>query len=77
MEHHRAGRAAGIFAKTNALTDYELIDEFYAASQSGLRIDLLVRGVCCLRTHVEGQSDTIRVGSVVGRFSNILVFYRF
>ena len=77
VEHHRAGRAAGIFAKTNALTDYELIDEFYAASQSGLRIDLLVRGVCCLRTKVEGQSDTIRVGSVVGRFLEHSRVYRF
>jgi len=67
-EHHLAGRPAGVFAKMNALTDTQLIDELYQASQRGLPIDLLVRGTCCLKPGLKDLSETIRVGSIVGRF---------
>ena len=66
--HYLAGRPAGIFVKMNALTDPELMKEFYEASQHGLPIDLLVRGACCLKPGMKDLSETIRVGSVVGRF---------
>jgi polyphosphate kinase len=68
VEHIRAGRPARIIAKMNQLTDTDLIDELYAASKEGVPIDLLIRGTCCIRPGVKGQSETIRAGSVVGRF---------
>ena len=67
-EHAKAGHAARLIIKVNAVTDPELMEELYAASDAGVRIDLLVRGICCLLPGVEGLSDNIRVRSVVGRF---------
>jgi len=76
VEHHKAGRPARIVAKMNQLQDEQVCEALVAASREGLPIDLVIRGFCCLRPRVPGQTETITIRSIIGRFlEHSRIFY--
>jgi polyphosphate kinase len=76
VEHQKEGKRGHVIAKMNALDDRQIIDALYEASAAGVEIDLIVRGICRLRPGLPGQSETIRVISIVGRFlEHSRIFY--
>ena len=77
IEASKEGKPSGVWIKINSLVDTKIIEKLYEASQAGVKIKLIVRGICCLRPKVRGLSDNITVTSIIGRFlehSRIYVF---
>ncbi len=77
IEHHNEGRPSGVVAKMNSLVEPEIIQELYRASQAGVKVKLIVRGMCSLRPGVEGVSENIEVRSIIGRFLEHARIFRF